>query len=73
MKHTPRLPKSNAIVTLTSMLREFFVLTLSLPGIVIATYADEFVRNMLNFADGNVAGAIYFFKRLPIFIFRWGT
>jgi Zn-dependent protease with chaperone function len=38
MKYTPRLPKSNVNVTPTSMLREFFVLTLSLIGIVIAIY-----------------------------------
>jgi len=38
MKYTPRLPKSNVNVTPTSMLREFFVLTLSLLGIVIAIY-----------------------------------
>lgn len=38
MKYTPRLPKSNVNVTPTSMLREFFVLTLSLLGIVIVIY-----------------------------------
>ena len=38
MKYTPRLLKSNVNVTPTSMLREFFVLTLSLLGIVIAIY-----------------------------------
>jgi Zn-dependent protease with chaperone function len=38
MKYTPRLPKSNVNVTSTSPLREFFVLTLSLFGIVIAIY-----------------------------------
>jgi Zn-dependent protease with chaperone function len=38
MKYTPRLPKSNVNVTPTSMLREFFVLALSLFGIVIVIY-----------------------------------
>lgn len=38
MKYTPRLPESNVNVTPTSMLREFFVLTLSLLGIVITIY-----------------------------------
>jgi len=38
MKYTPRLPKSNVNVTPTSMLREFFILTLSLLGIVIVIY-----------------------------------
>lgn len=38
MKYTPRLPKSNVNVTPTSPLREFFVLILSLLGIVIAIY-----------------------------------
>lgn len=38
MKYTPRLPKSNVNVTPTAPVREFFVLTLSLLGIVIAVY-----------------------------------
>ena len=38
MKYTPRLPKSNVNVTPTSLLREFFVLTLYLLGIVISIY-----------------------------------
>jgi predicted Zn-dependent protease len=38
MKYTPRLPKSNVNVTPTSPLREFFVLTIAVLGIVIAIY-----------------------------------
>jgi Zn-dependent protease with chaperone function len=38
MKYTPRLPKSNVNVTPTSMLREFFVLTLSLAAIIVTVY-----------------------------------